>query len=60
MTFGLRRSSRSLKVYELPDQKYFGIEKKYFLGFCYSKKRIEFKNHSDAQDHIIYFKNEGF
>lgn len=59
MTFGLRRSNRSLRVYEVPNEKYLGIEKKYFLGICYSKKVINFKNYSEAQDHIIYFKNDG-
>lgn len=58
MIFGLRRSNRSLKIYQFPAEKYVGVEKKYFMGFCYSKKQIQFKNHSDSQDHIIYFKND--
>jgi len=58
LIYGLRRNNRSLKIYRTTNEKFLGVEKFYFLGFCFKRKKYDFPNYADAEDKIVYFKND--
>ena len=54
MLFGIKEGRKSFKLYQLNENEFLIIEKRYLMNIFLTRKTLKFNNKDQAEDYIIY------
>ena len=54
MLFGIREGRKSFKLYEINENEFIIVEKRYVINIFLTRKTLKFNNKDQAEDYIIH------
>lgn len=54
MLFGIKEGGKSFKLYQVNENEFLIIEKRYLMNIFLTRKTLKFNNKDQAEDYIIH------